>query len=334
MRNGSDVARDFHREVVGPLLARHRPGLRYAAARLGSGSDVLGYDDQTSRDHDWGCRLTVLVDDSDADQVEPLRTLLEHELPETFPHEVHIDTVMGFASARLGVDTRHGLSVVDWLSLPGQSILETVGGPVFHDGTTQLRPLFQLLSGYPIEVEKFVISAAWRRISQWLPIVGRTADTGQDVQSRILTAKLVDDLMYLAFLLCRRWAPYRKWRERALRDLPLPPMPLLDALTADTWHAREDALAVSAEILAARQRELGLPTPDPVIIPFWDRPYRTVDESLPRIMFDAIEDPTLKRLPFGVGNIEQWVDSVDVLAHTGRRAGVIAAYREWLTTLA
>jgi hypothetical protein len=63
--SGRELAAAFHREVVGPLLARELPRLRYAAARLGSGSDVLGLDDTTSRDHDWGCRLTLLVDEVD-----------------------------------------------------------------------------------------------------------------------------------------------------------------------------------------------------------------------------------------------------------------------------
>ncbi|WP_117213249.1 DUF4037 domain-containing protein [Allorhizocola rhizosphaerae] len=344
---GAEVSRAFHREVVGPLLARHRPGLRYAAARLGSGSDVLGYDDETSRDHDWGCRLTVLVDEPDADAVPSLRELLDRELPETFldlpvrfatswdqsgSHQVHIETVMGFAAWRLGLDVRDGLSVVDWLSLPGQTILETAGGPVFHDETKQLPGLTALLARYPDEVERYVVSAGWRRLSQWFPMVGRTAERGQDVQSRLLTAKLADDLMHLAFVLCRRWPPYRKWRERAFSELPLPPMPLREALAADTWRDREQALAESAEILAAQQRALGLPTPERVIVPFWGRPYRTVDESLAGLLHDTITDPVLKQLPLGVGNIEQWVDNVDVLSHAPRRAALMSIYHAWLTT--
>jgi hypothetical protein len=36
--SGADVARLFHEEAVAPVLAREFPRLRYAAARLGSGS--------------------------------------------------------------------------------------------------------------------------------------------------------------------------------------------------------------------------------------------------------------------------------------------------------
>lgn len=59
---GAELARRFSADVAEPLLSRFMPGLPYAAARLGSGSDVLGLDDEMSRDHDWGCRLTPLVD--------------------------------------------------------------------------------------------------------------------------------------------------------------------------------------------------------------------------------------------------------------------------------
>jgi hypothetical protein len=52
--SGRELARRFHADVVQPLLAESMPRLRYAAGRLGSGSDVLGFDDEMSRDHDWG----------------------------------------------------------------------------------------------------------------------------------------------------------------------------------------------------------------------------------------------------------------------------------------
>ncbi|MGO2360515.1 MAG: DUF4037 domain-containing protein, partial [Brachybacterium tyrofermentans] len=69
---GADLSRAYFGQVVRPLLAAHDAGLEVAAARLGSGSDVLGFDDAQSRDHDWGLRLTVLVEDDRAPEIDAL----------------------------------------------------------------------------------------------------------------------------------------------------------------------------------------------------------------------------------------------------------------------
>jgi hypothetical protein len=123
---GGELARAFHADVVGPLLTREMPGLRYAAGRLGSGSDVLGFDDAMSRDHDWGCRLTLLVDEAERAAIPQVNVLLERELPRSyhgfpmrFPvtwdssvtHQVEIATVADFATSRLGIDATIELSV-------------------------------------------------------------------------------------------------------------------------------------------------------------------------------------------------------------------------------
>ena len=73
--SGIEFGAAFHRDAVGPLLSQELPGLRYAAARLGSGSDVLGLDDVMSRDHDWGGRLTLLVDGAAQAAVPVVRDL-------------------------------------------------------------------------------------------------------------------------------------------------------------------------------------------------------------------------------------------------------------------
>jgi Domain of unknown function (DUF4037) len=231
---GNELARRFHADVVEPLLTGAVPGLRYAAARLGSGSDVLGFDDAMSRDHDWGCRLTLLVDGPDGDAVPQICLLLERELPESyrgfpvrFPvtwdpsrtHKIEVATVAGFAASRLGVDPVAGLSAVDWLILTGQSVLEVTAGPVFADRTADLARVRAMLRWYPPDIERHVLAAGWQRLSQEMPMVGRTAERGDELGSRLLSARLADDLMWLAFALSRQWPPYAKWRGTAFQSL-------------------------------------------------------------------------------------------------------------------
>lgn len=344
---GCELAREFHADVVEPLLARAMPGLRYAAGRLGSGSDVLGFDDAMSRDHDWGCRLTLLVDGADRAAIPEVSQLLERELPKfyrgfpvrfpvtwdsSFTHKVEIATVADFAASRLGIDPTIELSVADWLILTGQSVLEVTAGPVFVDRTAELAQARARLNWYPPDIERYVLAAGWQRLSQEMPMVGRTAEHGDEIGSRMLSTRLADDLISLAFTLSRQWPPYPKWRGTAFRALPVAADLaglLIAAETAPHWRDRETALADACEMLLDAQRARGLPAPASAVIPFWDRPYRTVDQAVFESLLSAITDPEVARLPT-VGSIEQWVSSVDVLSSPPRRAALRSAYQAWV----
>ncbi|WP_433178279.1 DUF4037 domain-containing protein [Actinoallomurus sp. CA-150999] len=346
--SGAQVARGFHDDVVAPLLARAFPGLRYAAGRLGSGSDVLGLDDVMSRDHDWGCRLTLLIDEPDRNAVPRISRLLERELPERyrrfpvrFPvtwnpsvsHNVEVATVADFVASRLGIDPIGGLSALDWLVLTGQSVLEVTAGPVFTDQTSTLARVRTMLRWYPPDLERYVLAAGWRRLSQQLPMVGRAADRGDAFGSRLVSVGLVHDLISLAFALSRQWPPYAKWRGTAFQALPIAAElnGLLDTATTNPdWREREGALADACEALLDVQRALGLPAPASAVTPFFDRPYRTVDQAVQDALLADITTPEVAALPTGIGSIEQWADSVDVLSSPGRRKAVQTAYLAWI----
>ena len=299
-----------------------------------------------SRDHDWGCRLTLLVDEDARDQVPRISRLLEERLPDRFggfpvrfpvtwdssvAHRVEVATVADFTASRLGVDPTGGLSVLDWLSMTGQSVLEVTAGPVFTDRTRTLASVRSLLTWYPPDVERYVLAAGWQRLCQLLPMVGRTAEEGDELGSRLLSSGLAQDLVWLAFALSRRWMPYAKWRGTVFRSLPAAARlgSLLDDAAAPGWRERENALADACEVLLDIQRERGLPAPKSAVIPFFDRPYRTVDGAVPYELLAGVLDPDVARLPPIVGSIEQWVDCVDVLSSPGRRAALQVAYRAW-----
>ena len=162
--SGVDLARRFHSDLVRPILAERFPHLPYAAGRVGSGSDVLGFDDDTSQDHDWGLRLNLFVP---VDAVNEVDRELERQLPETYEglptrfaftgqterrHHVDVTSVSEFLDARLGFDPRTDPSVADWLSLTGQAALEVTAGPVFIDTDGALIAARHALAWYPDDV--------------------------------------------------------------------------------------------------------------------------------------------------------------------------------------
>jgi hypothetical protein len=188
MVRGVVASREFYDRAVAPLL----DGIPHAAGRIGRGSDVLGLDDDMSRDHDWGERVTVIT---------------EHETP-PLPEGVELHTLRHFVTSHLGCDP---VDDIDWLLLTGQSVLEVIAGPVFRDDTGELTALRTKLQWYPPDVERYLIAASWRRIDQELPFIGRTRDRGDVLGSQIITARVAKAVMHLTFLLERQWPPYPKW---------------------------------------------------------------------------------------------------------------------------
>ncbi len=336
---GLDLAREYYGAVVEPLLDRWCPGLSYAAARIGSGSEVLGLDDDMSTDHDWGLRLQLFVDH---DVITPTTAVLDRHLPETFrgfpvrlvftgqvAPRLGIDatTIGKFGRARLGFDATESPSIQDWLSVSGQAVLEMTSGAVFRDPNARLSQLRANLSWYPDDLWYYLIACDWQRLDQELALMARAGYRGDDLGSAIIAARLTDIAIHLAFLLSRKWPPYSKWRGTALAQLPIAGLvrdPLETVVRADTWRARNVGLQQALTGLAAFQHELGLPSSSRPVLPFWDRPFLRVDPDLGPALTAAIRDDEIRALPVGLGNIEQRTDNVDVLGNAHRRRLAVA----------
>lgn len=332
--SGAELARSYFEQVVRPVVEERWPRMPYAAARLGSGSDVLGLDDETSRDHDWGLRLDLLVP---SDLVRTVDAHLAERLPESFAghpirfaatwdpvvrHRVEVATARDFAISRLGVDATRELLVDDWLSLTGQAVLEVTAGAVFADTAGELDGIRHRLEWYPDDLWRHVVATDWARLAQELPFVGRTAERGDDLGSRVVAARLAGVAMHLGHLLDCRWPPYAKWLGTSFARLERAEAmttSLRAALAAGDWHDREEGLADALRRLNHLQAEVGLPTVDDPLETFWDRPFRGVRDAVVAVVVHSIRDPEVRALPRGVGSAEQWSDNVDVLVRPALR---------------
>jgi uncharacterized protein DUF4037 len=337
---GLELSRRLYVEAVRPILKRRFPELEHAAALLGSGSEVLGFDDDTSQDHHWGPRVQLFV--RDLAPADDIHEALADELPVAIggfstnfgppdpdgsrhlvpidrgpvAHRVDVETVGGFMGEQLGFDPLSGIEIADWLVTPSQRLLSVTAGDVFADPIGELTAARDALAWYPHDVWLLVMAGQWRRISQLEHFMGRSGALGDEAGSRLIAARLVDDLMRLAFLQERRYAPYPKWFGSAYAILDRPEQPALEtALGAHEWKEREAALSEAYRLVAAAHNELGVTEPlDPEVRQFYGRPFLVPDSSrFVDALRAAITDSAVRAIEHEAGSINAVSDSTDVL---------------------
>ncbi len=336
---GLRLAREFSARVVGPLLRGQFPRVPYAAALIGPGSEVAGFDTERSADHDWGPRLQVFLSDGDAGQhAGDIAAMLASELPEfflgypvAFPvtsdpggtarHRVEVTGLGGWLGGHLGFDPREGVTHLDWLAVPAQRLAEFTGGEVFHDGPGELTRARAALAWYPHDLWLHLMACQWQRIGQEEAFPGRCAEAGDDLGSVVVTARLARDLMRLALLMHRRYPPYGKWLGTAFARLPGTvglAASLAAAISAGGWPARQRHLCDAYEAVAALHNQLRLTPPlDTRTRGFHDRPYQVIAAArFTSALREAIADPRVRRLP-AAGATDQFVDSTDAAGDLG-----------------
>lgn len=342
-----ELNRRFYSDVVGPLLASEFPSLKYIAALIGPGSEVIGFDTEMSMDHDWGLHFFVLISDEDDQMSQQIANVLSYKLPETYggfpvsispvspkpsirevseplpgPVKHHITpiTLRKFCVRHFGFDvlqTPLHLDPIGWLTIPSHILGEAVKGQVYHDGLATLTQLREELTWYPHDVWLYLLASGWARIGEEEHLMSRAGYAGSELGSSLIASRLVRDVMNLAFLMERKYAPYPKWFGQGFHELQcaeaLEPL-LMQVQRAETWDKRHIVLAKAYEILADMHNKLGIGGREMPITAsmFWDRPFQVIHgEVFAEALKSQIRDPAVKKLAEKrlIGGISQWTDN-------------------------
>jgi hypothetical protein len=363
---GLQLSEAYFHEAVRPILDSHFPGLEYSAALTGSGSDVTGFDTPVSRDHEWGPRMQIFLppDDFEA-RSAAVSEALRHNLPHTFrgysthfskpdpgdggvrvaeyiesgpvEHHVYFYTIEQFWQDQLGVSPFADPAPSAWLTFSDQRLLALTAGKVFHDGLG-LAAVRARFAYYPHDVWLYLLAAQWSLISQEEAFVGRTAQAGDELGSRVIAARLVERFMRLCFLMEKRYAPYSKWFGTAFRRLECYPRvgPLFEQIlaapdypTRDTWLSRaytrlaemHNALGVTPPLETRTRTYSGwhawrggiedLPLDDPGNT----RPFQVIFAGrFTDALLEAVQDPAVRSFLPVAGSVSQFlVESSDAL---------------------
>lgn len=343
---GIKLSQRFYWEAVRPIVDAHYPDLPHAAALIGPGSDVLGFDTPMSTDHDWGPRVHIFLRDTDSPLADPLRELLRHELPHVFrgypvgtmeaphdpgvrvtqattagpvEHRVSVETLRHFVQWQLAYDLGQPLEAADWLTFSSQQLREITAGVVHLDNVGELTALRRDLAYYPHDVWLYLLASGWNRIGQEEHLMPRAGYVGDELGSALIGSRLVRDLMSLCFLMERQYAPYPKWFGTAFGQLAcsaaLHPI-LWRAQMATTWQEREDALAEAYEYLARMHNALGITARLPEqVVDFFGRPFKVIyGSAIADAISSTIGDPEVKRIASRrlIGSVDQFSDSTDI----------------------
>ncbi|MBN1555210.1 MAG: DUF4037 domain-containing protein [Phycisphaerae bacterium] len=342
---GLKLSEMFFKEAVRPILYRHWPHLKYSAALIGYGSDVIGFDTPMSRDHEWGPRVRLFLTEEDHRILtEPIKKRMANELPRVFKgysthfhrpvgadcfrlgectdgainHRVEIFTIHGYFHGRHGINPDRPMTVPEWLITTEQSLLELTAGGVFHDGLKQLVKIRTKLRYYPRDVWLYLLACQWMRIDQEESMVGRAGMVEDDLGSRIIASRMVRDIMRLCFLMERKYAPYSKWFGSAFGRLKCASefVPILEkTLSATSWKARERHLANAYELVAGMHNALMITEPLEISRRrFHGRPFTVIAGArFTEAIRKKIRCRFVRNLRQNIGSVDQFSDSCDLL---------------------
>ena len=233
---GLELSERFYREYGAPMLREQFPEIEgwIAVGLAGSGSECFGYDDETSRDHDFEPGFCLFLPDEDL--IDRKTAFALERAYAKLPREF-----MGFQRTPLNPvgGNRHGvirmedffrektgtpdgaLTSRDWLSLPEQALAEATNGTVFRDDLGAFSDIRRRLSYLPEDIRL-------KKLAGNLLMMGQTGQynyprcisRGETAAAQLAVTEFVRHTLHVIFLLNRRYMPYYKWTFRALRGLP------------------------------------------------------------------------------------------------------------------
>lgn len=351
---GIELSRRFYGETVRPLLDTYFPDLPHAAAHIGEGSDVLGFDTEMSTDHGWGPSVTLFLADADIHLAQNIHDLMTRKLPHVFhgypvnfaeapdepgtlimkettegvvSHRVSVTTVSAFFQKHLAYSIDQPLYAADWLSFPSQILRALTSGAVYFDSVGELTSIRAQLAYYPRDVWLYLLAAGWQRIGQEEHLMPRAGYVGDELGSSIIGSRLVRDIMALCFLMEKQYAPYPKWFGTAFNGLAcagdLSPI-LWSVQRAASWQERESALSKAYEFLARAHNALGITEKLPESVSsFHNRPFKVIHaERFAEAILARITDPDVQCIASSrplIGSIDQFSDSTDLCSNASWR---------------
>ncbi|MCR5398302.1 MAG: DUF4125 family protein [Lachnospiraceae bacterium] len=242
---GLDICRSYYERYGAPMI--HDKFGAYedliAVGLFGDGSDCFGFDDEISRDHDWGPGFMMLVSREVYDKIGADLQKAYDSLPDEYMGYKRTVTAQG--SSRVGV-----ICIEDIAYDPSYETehAKMINGQIWKDDTGVITSVRDKAAQYYDEM-------TWRqKLGVSLVLTGqtgqynlpRTLKRGDLATAHMYLSDYMKNMLHTLFLINRTYAPYDKWLIRAAGDLAIHPE-IVDIMRALADIYNEDMYKASAE---------------------------------------------------------------------------------------
>lgn len=242
IKNGMELCRLYY-ETYKKRLFDIVPGFEghIAAGLVGEGSECFGWDDEYSRDHDWGPGFCVWLTDQDYSFFGEILSEEYRKLPGVLKQEpctnelanfrrittpqgkdrVGVMTISDFYQRLLGIK---GLPEKDsdWLYIQEDRLAAATNGCVFADPLGKFTKIREYLHYYPENIRI-------RKLAQELALMAQTGQynyermlkRGDSFSAQMQLADFMKHTIKAIYLLNRKYAPHDKWLYRGMKELPV-----------------------------------------------------------------------------------------------------------------
>lgn len=230
--NGLELSRFYFQDVIKPMLLEQFSDdfERIAVGLVGEGSECFGYDDEISRDHDWGAKVCLWLDSVEYQKNRDIMQRKLLQLSDTYqgypvcwiPGRSGVLNISSFF--RKFLDTDSPLQTVgQWLHVPEHHLAAASNGEVFHDPIGKFSAIWNdLRLGYPEDIRLKKISAYCMLIAQSgqynYPRLMRRNDT---IAMNFALNEFIRAVISVVYLLNKKYAPFYKWMFHGMKRLPL-----------------------------------------------------------------------------------------------------------------
>lgn len=236
MRGLEISKRYFEAYGIAMLQKDFQPYIHVISAGLaGQGSECLGFDDEISRDHDWGPGFCLWLPEKYYGEIgDALQKAYD-----TLPGNIDGYTVSFYAperKKRVGVHSIEAFfrgligypeapkNHMEWLRVPERNFATAVNGEVFYDPLGEFTRIQNTLKGfYPEDVLKKKLAAKCAIMGQAGQYNYPRCIRRRDFPAAALSCgQFVTAALGALYLLNRRYMPFYKWAFRGAEELHEP----------------------------------------------------------------------------------------------------------------